>query len=153
MSCIIFSLTSSRRNVKKIRLFACLFVLKSDSWVYLLLSNHSDSFSFSSITFSSLWSYQDHSVESIHTTGYWLLMFLVSFLCTSTEPVKINAFIRRFLEPHPVGKRQLTWAQSSLMPLGNTRANWGPKWLSNHCKPLTVWSCFQMLAIILIDRL
>ena len=56
-----------------------------------------------------LWSYQeDHSVESIYIVGYWLLMFLVSFLCISTEPIKINVFIRRFLESHPVKRKQLT---------------------------------------------
>lgn len=44
-------------------------------------------------SFASLWSYQeDHFGESIHIAGYWVLMCLVSFLCISTEPVKINAF-------------------------------------------------------------
>ena len=63
----------------------------------MLLNNHSDYTSFSSVSLSSLWSYQeDHSVESIYIAGYWLLVFLVSFLCISTEPIKINVFIRRF---------------------------------------------------------
>ena len=63
----------------------------------MLLNNHSYYTSFSSVSLSSLWSYQeDHSVESIYIAGYWLLVFLVSFLCISTEPIKINVFIRRF---------------------------------------------------------
>ena len=94
---------------KTLKLFIIIIILNTN---FLGLSVIEQSFTLSLIPlclFYFLWSYQeDHSEESIYIVGYWLLMFLVSFLCISTEPIKISVIIRRFLESHPVKRKQLT---------------------------------------------
>lgn len=69
------------------------FILLNIYWKYLLLNSYSIC-PWSNYTTFSPQSYQeDHSGVSSHRVVYWLLMWLVSFLCISIKPVEDSVHI------------------------------------------------------------